>query len=140
MNLRSKIGDIKNLIRIWTPRFLTPIGKSEIKFTGDLLNPPVQMESREGIITPWCISCNFLEYEQLRFRFQNFMRHHINGILFIQPCLPFLIQILNLYLKGCAHFYESIKKANRNILFQIKAKWEECLNDIVIFDQMKILL
>ena len=42
--------------------------------------------------------------------------------MFEQPSLPFLIQISNLSLKGCAHFYKSIKKANRNILFQIKAK------------------
>ena len=58
-------------------------------------------------------------------------------VVFEQPCLPFLIQISNLSLKGCALFYKSIKKANRNILFQIKAKWEEYLNDTVNFDHMK---
>ena len=30
LNIRSKIGDIKNLIRIWSPRFPTPIGKITI--------------------------------------------------------------------------------------------------------------
>ena len=30
MNIRSKIGDIRNLIQIWTPRLLTPIGKITI--------------------------------------------------------------------------------------------------------------
>ena len=83
------------------------------------------MESKEDIITKWGISCNFLEYEQLRFRFHNFMVNHIDDTLFEQPCLTFLIQISNLSLKGCAHFYKIIKKANRNILFQIKAKWEK---------------
>ena len=108
-----------------------------IRLTGDLLNPLGQMESREEIITKWGISCNFLEYEHLRFKFQNFMRNHIDGTMNIQPCLPFLIQISNLSLKGWAHFYKSIKKPNRNILFQIKAKWEESLNDTVNFDQIK---
>ena len=30
LNIRSKIGDTKNSIRIWSPRFLTPIGKITI--------------------------------------------------------------------------------------------------------------
>ena len=30
LNIRSRIGDIKSLIRIWSPRFLTPIGKITI--------------------------------------------------------------------------------------------------------------
>ena len=96
------------------------------------------MESRKEIITKWGISCNFLEYEQLRFRLQNFLRNHIDGTMFIQPCLPFLIQISNLSSKGCTHFYKCIKRANRSILFQIKAKWEESLNDTVNFDQIEI--
>ena len=96
------------------------------RFTGDLLNPLGQMESREKIVTKWGISCNSLEYE------------HIDGTMFIQPCLLFLMQISNLSLKGCAHFYKSIKKPNRSILFQINAKWEKnCLNDTVNFDQIK---
>ena len=76
-------------------------------------------------------------YEQLRFVFDNFMRNHIDGTMFLQPCLPFLIQISIFSLKGCAHFYKSIKKANRGMLFQIKAKWEEILNGTVTFDHMK---
>ena len=73
------------------------------------------MESREEIITKWGISCNFLEYEQLRFIIQSFMRNHIDGKMFIQSCIPFLIQISNLSLKGgCAHFYKSIKKQKKH--------------------------
>ena len=30
LNIRSKVGDIKDLIRIWSPKFLTPIGKITI--------------------------------------------------------------------------------------------------------------
>ena len=30
LNIRSKIGDINNLISIWSPRFPTPIGKITI--------------------------------------------------------------------------------------------------------------
>ena len=80
--------------------------------------------SLSPINTKWGISCNFLEYEQLRFKFQNFMRNHIDGTSSY------------LSLKGCAHFYKSIKD-NRSILFQIKAKWEENLNDTINFDQIK---
>ena len=65
------------------------------------------------------------------------MRNHIDGTMFMQPCLPFLIQISNLSFKGCTHFYKSIKRANRSILFQIKAKWEESLNDRVNYNQIK---
>ena len=111
--------------------------KRGIKFIGDLLDPLGQMESRGPMNTKWGISCNFLEYEQLRFRIQNFMRNNIDGTMFIKPCLPFLIQISNLSFKGCTHFYKNIKRTNRSILFQIKAKWEESLNDTVNFDQMK---
>ena len=71
--------------------------KRGIKSIGDLLNPLGQMESREEI-NKWAISCNFLEYEQLRFRFHNFSRNHIDGTMFEQPCLPFLIQNSNLSL------------------------------------------
>ena len=60
-------------------------------FNGDMLNPLGQMESREEITTKWGISCNFLEYEQLRFRFQSYMRKYINGTMFKQSCLSFLI-------------------------------------------------
>ena len=49
---RSKIGDIKNRIRIWTPRFLTPIGKITIikslllsKITNVLLPLPTPTKS-----------------------------------------------------------------------------------------------
>ena len=42
--------------------------------------------------------------------FQNFMRNNIDGTTFIQPCVPFLIQISNLSLQGCANCYKSIKK------------------------------
>ena len=96
--------------------------KRGINFIGDLLNSLGQMESREEMITKWGISCNSLEYEQLRFRFNNFMRNHIDGTMFIQPCLPFLIQISFFSLKGSAHLYKSMKKANRVVLFQIKAQ------------------
>ena len=65
------------------------------------------------------------------------MRNHIDGTMFIQLCLLFLIQISNLSLKGSAHFYKSIKKANRSIRFQVKANWEEILNDTVNFVEMK---
>ena len=91
----------------------------DVTFIGDLLNPLVQMESREEIITKWGISCNFLGYEQLRFRVQNFMRNHIDGTMFMQTCLPCLILISNLSLKGCAHLYKIIKNANRSTLFFI---------------------
>ena len=64
------------------------------------------------------------------------MRNHIDGTMFIQPCLPFLIQISNLSLKGCARFYKSIKK-NRNLPFQIKAKWKQNLNNTINCDQIK---
>ena len=40
------------------------------KFIGDLLDPLGQIESREEIVT----KLGILEYEQLRFTFQNFMR------------------------------------------------------------------
>ena len=111
--------------------------KRGIKFIGDVLDTLGQMESREKIITKWGISCNFLEYEELRFRLQSFMRNHIDGTMFMQPCQPFLIQISNLSFKGCTHYYTSTKRANRSILFQMKAKWEESLNDIVNYDQIK---
>ena len=52
LNIRSNIGDIKNLIRIWTPRFLTPSGKITIikslllsKITHVLLSLPTPTNS-----------------------------------------------------------------------------------------------
>ena len=57
--------------------------KRGIRFIGDLLNALGQIESREEIITEWGISCNFLEYEQMRFGIQNSMKNHIDGTMFI---------------------------------------------------------
>ena len=44
--------------------------KRGTKFIGDLLDPLGQIESREEIVT----KLGILEYEQLRFTFQSFMR------------------------------------------------------------------
>ena len=38
--------------------------------------------------------------------------------MIIQPCLPFLIQMSNISLKGYAHFCKRIKKANRTYFFK----------------------
>ena len=101
-----------------------------ILIIGYLLNPLGQMESREEIITTWGFSYNFLEYEQLRFRFNKFMRNHIDGTMLIQPCLPFLIQISNLSLKGCANFFKSIKKADIGMLCQIFNLITKCVTGL----------
>ena len=79
-----------------TKNKIVPVFKRGITSIDDLLNLFGQMESREVIITKWGITCNFLIYEQLRFRFHNFMRNHKDGTMFEQPCLPFLIQISNI--------------------------------------------
>ena len=54
--------------------------------------------------------------------------------------LCFYNQTSNLSLKGCAHLYKSIKNNNKSILLQIKAKWEDNLNDTISFDQVKTCL
>ena len=58
-----------------TKNKIVPVFKRGITSIDDLLNLFGQMESREGMITKWGITCNFLIYEQLRFRFHNFMRN-----------------------------------------------------------------
>ena len=60
----------------------------------------------------------------------NFISNHIDGTIFEQPCLPFLIQNSNFSLKGCAHFYKSIKKAK-------KGKLGRKSNNTVNFGHMK---
>ena len=90
-------------------------------------------QKSEGIDSKWGICCNFLEYEQLRFIFQN----HIDVKYSILTCLRFLIPISKPSFEGRVLLNKSRKKANRSIPLSIMTIWEESPNDTVNFDQMR---